>query len=288
MQPNNLAKEVRKLLPGTDCTGRGGCGFATCDECAAAIAEGGPANLCPACKEEDIAAIVALTGGELVPARQETAFIKCSGCAACTVSCRKKIIVDTYHDLTKLKSTVSFVRCRGGWHNHEVYAKAGATSCREAVKMALDGHCNYGCAGFGDCVKACRFDALEIVQGTAKVNPDKCVGCTACVHVCPQELPVIVPYKGAKMVPCASKDDPEVRKQLCWVGCIGCGDCVDNCPDGLIHLEDGRAVIEPDRCEDCNICSYVCPNGVITAREMPEFTYVQVRAMAAQKGGAAK
>ena len=215
-------------------------------------------------------------------------YDKCVGCAACTVSCRKKIIVDTYHDLTKLKSTVSFVRCRGGWHNHEVYAKAGATSCREAVKMALDGHCNYGCAGFGDCVKACRFDALEIVQGTAKVNPDKCVGCTACVHVCPQELPVIVPYKGAKMVPCASKDDPEVRKQLCWVGCIGCGDCVDNCPDGLIHLEDGRAVIEPDRCEDCNICSYVCPNGVITAREMPEFTYVQVRAMAAQKGGAAK
>ena len=67
MQPNNLAKEVRKLLPGTDRTGRGGCGFATCDECAAAIAEGGPANLCPACKEEDIAAIVALTGGELRP-----------------------------------------------------------------------------------------------------------------------------------------------------------------------------------------------------------------------------
>ena len=59
-------------------------------------------------------------------------------------------------------------------------------------------------------------------------------------------------------------------------------------PGWLIHLEDGRAVIEPDRCEDCNICSYVCPNGVITAREMPEFTYVQVRAMAAQKGGAAK
>ena len=53
-------------------------------------------------------------------------------------------------------------------------------------------------------------------------------------------------------------------------------------------MENGRAVITPDRCEDCNICSYVCPNGVITAREMPEYTYVQVRAMAAQKGGAAK
>ena len=51
---------------------------------------------------------------------------------------------------------------------------------------------------------------------------------------------------------------------------------------------EGVAVITPDKCEDCNICSYVCPAGVISAREMPDFTYVQVRAMAAQKGGAAK
>ena len=99
-------------------------------------------------------------------------YEKCVGCVACTVSCRKKIIEDTYHDLTKLKSTVAFVRCRGGWHNHEVYAQAGATNCHEAVKMALDGHCNFGCAGFGDCVQACRFDAIEIVNGTAKVDPD--------------------------------------------------------------------------------------------------------------------
>ena len=122
MQPNNLAKEVRKLLPGTDCTGRGGCGFATCDECAAAIAEGGPANLCPACKEEDIAAIVALTGGELVPARQETAFIKCSGCAA-------------------------------GKSRLKVYG-----SCEEAVKSGFAEHeCVYGCVGAGSCVAACTF-----------------------------------------------------------------------------------------------------------------------------------
>ena len=64
MQPNNLAKEIRKLLPGTDCTGHGGCGFASCDKCAEAIAKGGSVNLCPACTDEDIIAIAALTGGE--------------------------------------------------------------------------------------------------------------------------------------------------------------------------------------------------------------------------------
>ena len=137
MQPNNLAKEVRKLLPGTDCTGRGGCGFATCDECAAAIAEGGPANLCPACKEEDIAAIVALTGGELVPARQETAFIKCSGCAA-------------------------------GKSRLKVYG-----SCEEAVKSGFaDRECVYGCVGGGSCVAACTFGALSIVDGNVQVDKE--------------------------------------------------------------------------------------------------------------------
>ena len=148
------------------------------------------------------------------------------------------------------------------------------------------------------CVSACPV-AIDIPAFIERVANEDMEGAfriisrssslpAVCGRVCPQELPVIVPYKGAKLVPCASQDDPEVRKQLCWVGCIGCGDCAANCPDGLIHMENGRAVIEPERCEDCNICSYVCPNGVISAREMPEFTYVQVRAMAAQKGGAAK
>jgi ferredoxin len=424
METKNLAGEILKLLPGGDCTGRGGCGFASCEQCAKAIAEGADTNRCPACDQEALNAIAALLGREPVEAKPLTAFVRCSGsaagkarlkvyasceaavksgftadeckygcvgagscveactfgaltisdgkvavdkglcngcgacaeacpqkliaivpedasnfvpcsnqdeeersyklcgyscvgcgdcaeacpeeaitiidnhavidyekcvgCAACTVACRKKIIVDTYHDLTKLKPTVAFVQCRGGWHNHEVYVNAGITSCHQAAQHDLPGHCSYGCAGFGDCAQACRFDAISIVDGTAKVDPDKCVGCQACVFTCPQHLPVIVPYKGAKMVPCASKDDPEVRKQLCWVGCIGCGDCVDNCPDGLIHLEEGKAVIAPENCEDCNICTYVCPKNVIVTREMPEYTYVQVRAMAAMKGGAAK
>ena len=247
-------EKITAALPGANC---GACGCAGCaDYAKCVVEEGAPVNKCVPGGAKAAAAIAEIMGVEAGASVAMKAVVGCSG------TCEK---------------------------TGKQFEFEGIHSC-QAVKGLYggDGMCKFGCLGYGDCVKACRFDALEIVQGTAKVNPDKCVGCTACVHVCPQELPVIVPYKGAKMVPCASKDDPEVRKQLCWVGCIGCGDCVDNCPDGLIHLEDGRAVIEPDRCEDCNICSYVCPNGVITAREMPEFTYVQVRAMAAQKGGAAK
>ena len=34
-------------------------------------------------------------------------YDKCVGCEACTVKCKKKIIVDTLHDLTKLKEKVA-------------------------------------------------------------------------------------------------------------------------------------------------------------------------------------
>ena len=37
-------------------------------------------------------------------------YDKCVGCVACTVKCRKKIIVDTLHDLTKVKEKVAFCK----------------------------------------------------------------------------------------------------------------------------------------------------------------------------------
>ena len=212
MQPNNLAKEVRKLLPGTDCTGRGGCGFATCDECASAIAEGGPANLCPACKEEDIAAIVALTGGELVPARQETAFIKCSGCAA-------------------------------GKSRLKVYG-----SCEEAVKSGFAEHeCVYGCVGAGSCVAACTFGALSIVDGNVQVDKEKCNGCGACANACVQNLIHMVPSDASNFVPCSNQDEEARAIRLCGYSCIGCGDCVEACHYAAISLVHHCAQIDYDK-----------------------------------------
>ena len=45
IEENPLVGAVRELLPGANC---GGCGFAGCDACADAIAEGkAPTNACP-------------------------------------------------------------------------------------------------------------------------------------------------------------------------------------------------------------------------------------------------
>lgn len=43
------------------------------------------------------------------------------------------------------------------------------------------------CTGCGECVEACRFDALELKDGVAVVNPFRCEGCKVCVTLCPAQ-----------------------------------------------------------------------------------------------------
>lgn len=45
--------------------------------------------------------------------------------------------------------------------------------------------------------------------------------------------------------------------------CIGCGACVQTCPFGALTLEDGIAVVDPDKCTECGLCVGVCPTKAI-------------------------
>ena len=213
-------------------------------------------------------------------------YEKCVGCTACAVKCRKKIIVDTQHDLTALKSNVAFVKCSGDGRIPEKMKELGIYTCQEAAKQdrkAL-GLCTTGCLGLGACTAVCRYDAVSVVNGCAYVDPDKCVGCKDCTFACPQHIITIVPYKGMKMVPCSSVDDYEDKAAVCSSGCIGCGDCKANCPNGAIYSEDRHAVIDPEICEDCKVCQYVCQRGVIKEQTVPEYIFLQREALGIKEG----
>lgn len=205
-------------------------------------------------------------------------YSKCVGCSACTIKCKKKIIQDTYHDLTKLKTHVAFVRCSGGNRAFDKLEGRGYKDCKEALlntNLEAEGLCTTTCLGQGSCTAVCRYGAITIVKGTAFVDIEKCVGCRDCTFVCPQHLIKIVPYKGMKQVPCSSKDDYEDKTKVCDSGCIGCEDCVNNCPNDAIYMEEAHAVIDPNNCINCNMCSYVCPRNVIKEQSVPEYIYVQ-------------
>ena len=207
-------------------------------------------------------------------------YTKCEGCITCTVKCRKKIIIDTLHDLAKAKEQVAFVRCVGGIKAKRKLTEAGIESCKDAADFDLDGNdiCEYSCLGLGDCVKACRYGAISTEMGVAKVDPDKCVGCGDCMRACPRNKIVISSYKGVKQIACSSEADPKRRMQVCGTGCIACGDCVENCPQNAITMTDGNPFIDQDKCVNCGVCTYLCSRSTILERLVPEYNYLQMDA----------
>lgn len=80
------------------------------------------------------------------------------------------------------------LKCRGGKrapHNFEYPPEV--EDCREAIKRyRVTLECGMGCIGLGSCVKACRFDAIEISEDTQLpiIDKQRCNGCGKCVVIC--------------------------------------------------------------------------------------------------------
>ena len=46
--------------------------------------------------------------------------------------------------------------------------------------------------------------------------------------------------------------------------CTGCGSCASSCPQGVLEIKDGKAVVvNPDSCIGCRVCESTCPTGAI-------------------------
>lgn len=221
---------VLEELPGNNC---GGCGYAGCANLAEAIAKGeAPANACPvggAPVAERIASIMGLDAGA---GRKMVAYVKCAG------------------------------TCDKAKKDYDYY---GVNDCVMASSVPGQGpkSCDYGCMGLGSCVRACKFDAISIVDGIAVIDKDKCTSCGMCTKTCPKKLIELIPYDAAVVVSCNSKDKGPVVMKACSTGCIGCGLCAKNCPQGAITVTDFLAHVDQDKCTGCGLCQEKCPKKVI-------------------------
>ena len=45
--------------------------------------------------------------------------------------------------------------------------------------------------------------------------------------------------------------------------CVGCEQCYLYCPDGVISIQNGKAVVDYDFCKGCGICAKICKIGAI-------------------------
>lgn len=171
------------------------------------------------------------------------------------------------------------VHCRAHTADRTMYGKyEGIQSCTAANALANVQACAFGCLGLGDCTRACKFDALHIVDGLSTVDYNKCTGCGACSKACPRNLIQMVPFRFENMmtVACSSKETGKSTRAFCKVGCIGCGLCAKQ--SDLFKVEDNLArldYVQYQRTEKEEAAMNKCPTKVIiyrgkTAPEPPQ------------------
>lgn len=233
--------EVEEALPAANC---GGCGFPGCRAFAEALVKADDISSmnCPVGGADTMTAVAGILGKEAGDVKPQVAVLRCNG------SCEHRPRLNNYQ---------------------------GAMSC--AVAAALYGGetgCSYGCLGCGDCVAACKFDAMYMDEetGLPVIIEENCVACGACVEACPKdiiELRNIGPKSRRIFVSCVNKDKGAVAKKSCEVACIGCGKCEKECKFDAITIKDNLAYIDYDKCKLCRKCAPVCPTNSIHELNFP-------------------
>jgi len=224
---------IRECLPGANC---GACGFAGCDGYAKALCNDSktPVNLCIPGADTVAKKLSDVLGVECIDVKKQVAVVHCSG------DCSK---------------------------THDKYIYQGIESCQAAKLMyGGKGNCTYGCLGLGDCAKACPQNAISIKDGVAVVNSELCIGCGICRNVCPNKLIFIMEKAEKAVITCSNHDKGAVTRKLCTNGCIGCKKCERICKSNAIRVIDNLAVIDYNKCVDCDdfgVCAKNCTTGCI-------------------------
>jgi Na+-translocating ferredoxin:NAD+ oxidoreductase RNF subunit RnfB len=221
---------VREELPGANC---GACGYSGCDGYAAAFGDDKdtPVNKCPVGGADLAAKIAEILGVEAAAGAAPVAVVMCQGNK------------DVAKDIMKYGSNMT---CKG------------ATQLFGGAKG-----CTFGCLGLGDCVRACDFGALQIINGVAVVDREACVGCGVCAKTCPKSVIEILTTDNRVSPRCKSKDKGAKVMKSCKSGCIGCKKCENTCKFDAIHVENNLAVIDYDKCKNCGLCAKECPTNAI-------------------------
>ena len=73
--------------------------------------------------------------------------------------------------------------------------------------------------------------------------------------------------------------------QACKFGCLGFGDCYYACKFDALHIVDGLAAVDYEKCTGCGACSKHCPRNLI---EMVPFSYENIMTVACSSKETAK
>ena len=155
---------------------------------------------------------------------------KCQSCGRCIDECPRKVL-----ELRPESQLVNML-CRNPEMGKNVSQK-----------------CSAGCIGCERCAKACKFDAITIVNHLPVIDHDKCRSCMVCAEVCPS---------GAMKAIFEDRLIAEIDQDKC----VGCTLCKRTCQFGAIEGELKQKHLVNDACTGCGACAEKCPKKCITMK----------------------
>lgn len=223
--------QLLEVLPCANC---GACGYASCEAFAGALLN-------------------------------EEALV--NGCVAGGAEVAEKVsavLGVTCEDVCAIKARVA---CNGGANCSDKFDYSGIRECG-AASLISSGQksCDQACLGFGDCLRACPFDAIVMKEGLPEIQWDKCTGCGACVEACPKHVIHLAPADKLVHVMCRNIEVGADVMKKCSVGCIACRICEKACPVDAIHVVNNVARVDYEKCVNCGLCVQKCPKKIITKK----------------------
>lgn len=128
--------------------------------------------------------------------------------------------------------------------------------------------------------KSIAHEQIAEVMGTNVETKEKQVAFVKCAGTC-DKTKVKYNYYGIEDCKKAALTPGRGPKQ-CSYGCTGFGSCVKVCQFDAIHVINGIAIVDKEKCTSCSLCISQCPNHLIEL--VPSNTNHFVRCNSNDKG----
>ncbi|HLT59213.1 MAG: 4Fe-4S binding protein [Limnochordales bacterium] len=122
------------------------------------------------------------------------------------------------------------------------------------------------CIGCTACVKVCPVNCISGERKQVHViDPTRCIDCHACSYACPVEC---IEDQFGNLLPRIAGRSNWPKPVVDPDHCTGCTFCVDICPFDCLALTGpsfhGIAeLVDPRSCVGCKLCESVCAKGAI-------------------------
>ena len=168
-----------------------------------------------------------------------------------------------------------------------------AAAIEEVLPGANCGACGFpGCDGLADVIangsasiNACPVGGSEVaghlaeIMGQVANETSKQVAVVRCAG---DKTLAEDKFKYVGIRDCRADQALQNGHKKCPFGCLGCGTCVDVCQFDAIHIINGVAKVDKDKCTACEMCIKICPRDLITL--MPYDKQTEVLCSTTDKG----